>query len=157
MTRQIHTDQGYDHDKKYSKWRREVFPAKAKRTDAYCTDVDWIEWRNGKPVAILECRRAIGSLKTAEEAIEHFKKLTNGFQFEVLARLAHDMGIGAYIIGMQDSSPDSTDYSNARFIVEKVIPPAEWGSGRMLLSRIKTERYPEMNEQSYISFISELG
>lgn len=157
MTRSIHSDQGYDHDKKYSKWRREVFPHLANRTDAYCTDVDWIEWRNGRPVAILECRRAIGTLTTAEAAIEHFKTLTNGFQFEVLARLAHDIGIPGYIIGIQDGLPDSVDYFKSRFIVEKVIPPEDWGPGRMTLSRIKTERYDAMNEQQYTSFISKLG
>jgi hypothetical protein len=156
--RKIHSDKGHGHDEKYSKWRREIFPKITGSTSSYCTDIDWIEWRYGKPVAIIECRRAIGQLKTAEDAIEHFKKLNNGFQYEVLARLAYELGIPAYIVGIQDPAPCAEDYSGARFVVEEVVPPEKWPSSRSTPSEfLTTKKVGEWNEQQYAEFIAGLG
>lgn len=155
--RKIHADQGYDRDNKYSKWRREIFPKLAKINWAYCTDIDWIEWRQGKPVAFIECRRAVGGIKTAEDAIEHVKKLNFGFQFEVLARLAKETGAKSYIVGIEDKSIDSEDYSNARFVVEEILPPDQYNEkGRINLKEIKTKQLSVMNQQQYADFIKNL-
>jgi hypothetical protein len=152
---EIHEDRGYDHDRKYSEWRRCIFPKKAGIRNAYCTDIDWIEWRNGNPVAIIECRRAIGNLRTAEEAISHFKRLNYGFQYEVIAHLAQKLGIKAYIVGIEDPGTASKDYSSGRFLVEEVIPPNPWPvSGAV--RQIGTRSIVAMSEDEYVQFIKSL-
>ncbi len=154
----IHPDHGHGYDQKYSKWRRNIFPRKANLRTAYCTDIDWIEWRNGKPVAIIECRRAIGTLQNAEEAIEHFKSLNRGFQYEVLARLAYQLRIPAYIVGIQDKNPQAEDYSDAVFVVEEVIPPDQWPSSPLPPSCfLCTKRLGKLTEAEYVQFIAQLG
>ncbi|HEX8378596.1 MAG TPA: hypothetical protein VF602_12325 [Pedobacter sp.] len=156
--RKIHQNQNYDHDEKYSVWRRDIFPELSGVDWAYCTDIDWVEWRRGRPVAFIECRRAIGSLPTAEAVIKHFKTLNNGFQFEVLARVAKETGAKAYIVGIEDRSIDSDDYSNARFVVEEVIPPKNYNEeGRINLNDIKVKRLPSMNQEQYVKFIRYLS
>ena len=157
--RSIHSDQGYDHDRKYSLWRRNAFKQKVGRTDLYCADIDWVEWRTGQPVDLTECRRAIGVIKDAEAAVEHFKNLNNGFQYELIACLSYRLPIPAYIVGIEDPNVDNStlkDYPNARFVVERIIPPDSWPGGRNNLSAIRSELVGKMDEEQYIHFIANL-
>ena len=75
----VHKDQGHGHDLKYSLWRRINFPKLTNLRNCYTTDIDWLEWRNGKPVAVIECRRVIGGLIDCNAVVNHFKHLNNGF------------------------------------------------------------------------------
>lgn len=154
---EVHGDKGYDHDKKYSYWRREVFPEKAGTRSAYCTDIDWIEWRNGKPVAILECRRAMRGLKTAQAAVNHIKTCNNGFQFEVIARMAYQLEIPAYLVGIEDPDLEgSKEYARGKFRVEEVVPPNEWPAGRLDIGALETKLVGEMDEATYVRFLADL-
>ena len=117
----VHNYQGFGSDIKYSKWRR----YKLKRW-CYCTDIDWVEWRNGKPVDIIEGRRLIGNLKTFNDAIKHFIGLNNGFQLEVYARISHDMGIRAFFVAINDPHPENEEYNGATFKVVEIKTPKYW-------------------------------
>lgn len=153
----IHKDMGHGLDQKYSKWRRDIFPNIVKRRDCFCTDIDWLEWRKGKPIAVIECRRAIGTLKNCEDVIEHFKKLTNGFQLEVYARIAYELKIRAFIVAIKDNNPDNEEYNNAEFLVEEIIPPRPWPIGRLKnMDLIQLKRIGLFNQEDYAKFISEL-
>jgi len=151
----VSEDKGHGHDGKYSAWRRHYFKDTLEIDGLFCTDIDWIEWRKGKPVAIIECRRAIGGLKTAQAAINHVKGHNNGFQLEVLAKLAHDLKIDAYIVGIEDDA-NSNDYSNARFVVEKIEPPTPRPDGRLDVTKIKTVPMNPMDLNGYVKFIVDL-
>lgn len=154
--REIHQDKGHGHDMKYSSWRRNNFPKLTSTTKCYTTDIDWLEWRNGKPVAVIECRRVIGELKTCEEVINHFRKLNNGFQLEVYARLAFELKIKAFVVAIDDKTPSEDGFSNSKFLVKEIIPPENWPRGWIDLDTIKTEEVGLFNEQSYAEFIAEL-
>ncbi|RMF28225.1 MAG: hypothetical protein D6759_16245 [Chloroflexi bacterium] len=120
------------------------------------TDVDWIEWRRGNPVAVIECRRAMHG-DSAEDAIAHFKRLNRGFQFEVLCRLSFELRVPGYIVGIEDPDPDQHTYQGARFVIEEVVPPETWPKGRLDLGSIETRRIGEFDEQEYAQFLARLG
>jgi len=153
---QVYGDKGHGHDQKYSLWRREQFPKIAQRRDCYCSDLDWVEWRNGKPVALLECRRAIGTLKTAEAVIAHFTVLNNGFQLEMYARLSYELKIPAFLIAIEDRNLEKDDYADARFIVEKITPPDNWPEGRLNLKQIILTEMGIYNQEEYAQFLASL-
>lgn len=156
MIDDIHEDQGHGHDSKYSLWRRSIFPNIVGRRDCYCTDIDWMEWRRGRPAAVIECRRAIGSLLTCEDVIKHFKQLNNSFQLEVYARMAHDLGIRAFIVAIKDESPENQDYGQAEFLVEEIIPPIEWPKGRIDMKLINMVRIGKFDQEGYSKFLAGL-
>jgi hypothetical protein len=153
---EIHPDMGHGPDMKYSLWRRYIFPKIVDRRDCYTTDIDWLEWRKGKPVAIIECRRVIGSLKNCKDVISHFRKLNNGFQLEAYARIAYELKIKAFVVAIDDKSESDDSYKDAEFCVEQIVPPNVWPSGRIELSNIVTKRIGRFNEREYAEFISDL-
>ncbi len=153
---EIHPDMGHGADRKYSLWRRNIFPRIVDRRDCYTTDIDWLEWRRGKPVAIIECRRVKGNLKNCEEAILHFRNLNNGFQLEVYARIAFELKIKAFVVAIDDKSEFSDSYKDTEFCVEQIIPPDVWPSGRIELSNLVTKRIGTFTEGEYARFISNL-
>jgi len=152
----VHTDKGHGHDQKYSLWRRECFPKISQRRDCYCSDLDWIEWRKGKPVALLECRRVIGSLKTIKDVVTHFISLNNGFQLELYARLSFELRIPAYLIIISDNAIDEVDYSKALFGIGKIIPPNVWPKGRMDVNQIEVIKVGIFNQEEYVQFLVDL-
>lgn len=156
MSDEIHEDKGHGHDQKYSLWRRNIFPKIVNRRDCYCTDIDWIEWRGGKPAAVIECRRAIGSLSTCEEVIDHFKKLNNSFQLEVYARMAYEMKIRGFIVAIRDDDPEGQDFSKAEFLVEEIIPPDRWPEGRLDTRLIKMKMIGKFDQDGYSRFLAGL-
>lgn len=145
---EVHEDKGFDRDIKYSKWRRYNLPR-----NCYCTDIDFLEWRNGKPKALIETRRAIGNLKTLEDVIKHFIKLNNGFQFEVYAHLSFKLDIPAYVVAIADSEPYNDNYNNSLFLVyELVIPKTNY----FIFSEVKLRKVGLMGEPEYIKFLSNI-
>jgi len=153
---EIHSDKGHGYDVKYSLWRRYVFPNIVNRRDCYTTDIDWLEWRKGKPVALIECRRVIGELKNCEDVISHFRNLNNGFQLEAYARIAYELKIKSFIVAINDKSESDPSYKDAEFLVEQIIPPEVWPMGRINLSNIVTKRIGTFTEKEYAKFISDL-
>ena len=153
----IHKDKGFDHDPKYSLWHRNKLPIITKKRDLYCSDIDWVEWRNGRPVALIECRRAIGSLKNADDVINHFKTLNNGFQLELYARLSSTLKINAFLVAIEDPYPDMEEYSSASFTVVHIIPPKDSQlQGRKFLDGIELKNLGVGDEEKYAGFLSKL-
>lgn len=153
--RTVYEDQEHGNDEKYSKWRRYKLPELVNNTNCYCMDLDWVEWRKGKPRALIECRRALGS-KTPEQAIQDFVKKNNGFQYEVLAHMSYALKIPGYIVSIKDNSPEANSYEKAEFLVEQVIPPNPWPVGRVDINLIKRTPIGKMDEASYANFINNL-
>jgi len=156
MSAEIHEDKGHGHDQKYSLWRRNVFPKIVDRRDCYCTDIDWMEWRKGKPVAVIECRRAIGSLASCEDVVEHFRKLNNSFQLEVYARIAYELKIRGFIVAIRDDKLDIQDYCMAEFLVEEIIPPDKWPEEKLDINLIKIKRIGKFDQEGYSRFLAGL-
>jgi hypothetical protein len=152
----IHANQGHGHDEKYSEWRRSTLPDLVKRRDCYCTDIDWLEWRKGKPVAIIECKRAM-SKQTGKTAIQNLKTLTNGFQIEVLVTCGHKIGIPVYLVGILDGDKqEAKKYKNSKFYVEEAIPPNPWPQKLNVKKDITYKLIGEFSEQEYADFLAQL-
>jgi hypothetical protein len=152
--RQIHADKGVGADTKYSRWRRERFIALEDRTNCYCMDLDWVEWRRGDLAALIETRRALAG-KTQEQAVQEFATNQNGFQLECLARLAYCAKVPAYVVSILDPEPESDTYEKASFLVLEVSVPAVWPAGKLNLERdlplVKVGTY---GEKAYADFIA---
>ena len=156
--RVIHRKQGHGYDEKYSDWRRTRYPQLAKSTSHYCADVDWIEWRKGRPVAVLECRRArLG--RTLEDAVASVRLLNNGFQLELLATLAKHLGVPGYIVAISDQDAGSETYEGATFRVVQVVLPTPWPTqfGALVpeLSR-RLRIVGDLDEGGYAEFLAKL-
>jgi hypothetical protein len=154
---EVHKDQGHGQDSKYSLWRRINFPKLTNLRNCYTTDIDWLEWRNGKPIAIIECRRVIGGLSDCNAVVTHFKTLNNGFQLEAYARLAYELKIKAFVVAINDKNPEVSDYSDSEFLITEIIPPETWPEGRLNINEIKLQEIGLFNEEKYAEFISRLG
>jgi hypothetical protein len=153
--REIHRDRGLDHDDKYSKWRRNVFPKLVGNSSCYCSDLDWVEWRKGNPVALLECRRALGG-RTLRDVIDGYYTLNNGFQLEMLAKLSSRLQVPGYLVAIKDENEQSQQFEAATFLVARVIPPNPWPSGRLNIRAIQLDYQRELNEKGYADFINSL-
>jgi len=134
-----HEDQGYDRDLKYSRWRRNGLSR-----GCYTTDLDWLEWRHGRPVALIETRRNIGTLTTAPKILEHFKTLNNGFQPDVYSTLAKKLGIPAYLVAIIDLAPEQEGYADTTFVVHQIF------------SMTELRPVGVFNQAQYTKFIEEL-
>lgn len=153
----VHQNKGHDYDYKYSNWHRNVLPELIEKGRiCYCTDIDWIEWRNNKPVAMIECRRAIGFLKTCDDVIEHFLKLNHGFQFEVYARIAYMSKIKAYIVAIKDNNPSAEDYLGAEFLVVEIVPPSSWDGKTNIRASASLRKIGCFNQNEYALFLLNL-
>jgi hypothetical protein len=103
-------------DKKYSLFRRNYPYDKHEIRDMYCTDVDWVEWRNGRPVAILETTRCYG--KPVRETMQDYLDRAKGFQCEVTFTVADALKVKAYLVLIDDPWPEAEDdYGNTTFYV----------------------------------------
>jgi hypothetical protein len=151
--RKIYIDSTATHDNKYSDWRRNRYPDLQNRI-AYCSDIDFIEWRRGKPVAVLELKRcSIG------EAITTLLEQRYGFQGEVIATVAHALQVPAYIVAIEDSDRDSKTYERATFTVVRMNLPTPWltDSGDLLAAiRAGLGKPVRMDELEYSRFIAAL-
>lgn len=115
----VHKDQGLDRDLKYSRFRR-YFPFKCGYRNLYCTDLDWIEWRKGKQVAVVEVTRTLG--KPVDEVLSNFINRNNGFQKEVLVTVADELDVPAYVTIISDPNQhEDPDYNDADFYVYRLI------------------------------------
>lgn len=153
----IHAKQGHGYDEKYSDWRRSRFPELTGKRNCYCADIDWVEWRNGKPVALLECRRALHG-KSLGDAINTIIQLNNGFQLEMIACLSAGLNIPSYLVAIKDEDPEGADYSKAEFLVVKINPPVPWPTDRSAVKKIVDSlgRGENLDELGYANFISSL-
>lgn len=151
--RKIYIDSPATHDNKYSDWRRNRYPD-LQNTTAYCSDIDFIEWRRGKPVAVLELKRcSIG------EAVTTLLEQRYGFQGEVIATVAHALKVPAYIVAIEDSERDSKTYERASFTVVKMNLPTPWltDSGDLVAAiRAGLGKPVQMDELGYSRFIAAL-
>lgn len=109
----------WDPDSKYSQWRRN-YPFRSKQIrKLYCTDIDWVEWRGGRPVAIVETTRCGG--KPVNDCAGAYMNRNNGFQAEVAFTVADKLKIPAYLVLIDDKSPgQDDDYSNTVFYVGRL-------------------------------------
>jgi len=105
---------------------------------------------------LLECRRAIGTLKTAETVISHFTRLNNGFQLELYARLSYELKIPAFLIAIEDKDIEKEDYASARFIVNKITPPDNWPDGKLNLNQIRLSEIGIYKQDEYAQFLASL-
>jgi len=144
-------DKGIDRDKKFSLWRRKYLPR-----ESYATDIDWLEWRKGVPVAVIEMKRLIGTLQTPEDALKFFCENTNGFQLEVYCKIAFCLTIPAYFIAVADQYPDAEDYLMATFIVYKINVPENWVKVGHYLQGITTKKCGDFTKEQFIKFMSGL-
>lgn len=110
----------WDPDSKYSQWRRD-FPYKSRNIrKLYCTDIDWVEWRRGKPVAIIETTRCHG--KAPMDCLNNYLTRNNGFQPEVAFKIAKALEVPAYLVLIADPAPSQQDdFRNAVFYVAELI------------------------------------
>lgn len=119
-------------DKKYSRFRRrrtydyfEASGAKYKGRQMYCLDIDWVEWRNGNPVAIIETTRCCK--KTLRETYVAWLNRNNGLQCEAAYRIAQALGVRAYIVLIDDplyhmdGAGDDDEYREAHFHVCLIV------------------------------------
>ena len=151
--RKIYIDSTATHDNKYSEWRRNIYPDLQGFKD-YCTDIDFIEWRNGKAVAVLELKRcSIG------EAITTVLQERYGFQGEVMATVAHALQVPAYIVAIEDSNRDSKTYERATFTVVRMNLPTPWLTNKTKLVAALLAGLGEpvrMDEVGYSTFLHSL-
>lgn len=151
--RKIYIDSPATHDNKYSDWRRNRYPDLQNKS-AYCSDIDFIEWRKGKPVAVLELKRcSIG------EAITTLLEQRYEFQGEVIATVAHALRVPAYIVAIEDSERDSKTYERATFTVVRMNLPEPWlTDSRQLVAALLAGlgKPVRMDERSYARFIDSL-
>ena len=151
--RKIYIDSPATHDNKYSDWRRNRYPDLQNKT-AYCSDIDFIEWRKGKPVAVLELKRcSIG------EAITTLLEQRYGFQGEVIATVAHALRVPAYIVAIEDSDRDSKTYERATFTVVRMNLPTPWLTNKTQLVAALLAGLGEpvrMDELEYSRFLHSL-
>jgi hypothetical protein len=125
----IYDDKGHGHDVKYSQWRRSYPNTKGIR-NLYCTDIDWLEWRNGKPVALVEVSRTLGTSRP-EEVVKRFTENNYGFQAEALAFVAMKLEVPAFLVVIDEPhSTSQTNYTSATFYVTKINPILPWPKGR---------------------------
>ncbi len=151
--RKIHIESSATHDGKYSDWRRNRYPD-LKGDRAYCTDIDFIEWRNGRAAAVLECKRG-----TMADAIETLLRQRWGFQGQVIATVAHALQVPAYIVAIQDAHKESKGYERASFTVVQMHLPTPWLSdSRALVPALLAGlgKPVTMDELGYADFIASL-
>lgn len=127
MSTHIYQDQGHGHDKKYSSWRRD-YPRTRRIRNLYCMDLDWLEWRRGRAVALIETSRTLG--KTAKEVLRRFTDNNAGFQAEVLAYAAMKLEVPAFFVAIDDRNVGDNDYAETTFTVTRIIPITPWPSGK---------------------------
>lgn len=151
--RKIHIDSNAKHDGKYSDWRRNRYPD-LEGDRSYCTDIDFIEWRNGKAAAVLECKRG-----TIGEAINTILQLRYGFQGQVIATVAHALSVPAYIVAIQDFNKEGKGYERASFTVVQMNLPTPWleGSRELVPALLAGLGEPvTMDELAYARWIASL-
>lgn len=151
--RKIHIDSNAKHDGKYSDWRRNRYPD-LEGDGAYCTDIDFIEWRGGKPAAVLECKRG-----TIGQAVNTILQLRYGFQGQVIATVAHALSVPAYIVAIEDYERDSKTYERASFTVVQMNLPTPWleGSRELVAALLAGLGEPvRMDERAYARWIASL-
>ena len=157
--RVIHRKQGHGYDEKYSDWRRSRYPNIVKATNHYCADVDWVEWRKGKPVAVIECRRALYG-KTLDDAVNSVYQLNNGFQIELLATVAKNLNVAGYIVAISDQNPeDRESYSKATFRVMQVVIPNPYPTkfGTLVPELVRNlKKIDDYDEIGFANFLSKL-
>lgn len=109
----------YDPDGKYSDWRYEYPISKGVR-DLYCTDIDWVEWRGGKPRVFIETTRCFG--RDPQEVAHNYLTRNKKFQADVITRIAGRCRIPAYLVVIEDPAPEENDnYINATFHVYRIL------------------------------------
>lgn len=81
MVRPEHT---FNRDLRYSQWHRNRLPS-----DCYCSDLDWIEWRNGRGiVAFIETKANKGRV--------------SDFQRKIFLELEERLGIPFFVVHYND-------------------------------------------------------
>lgn len=145
--KEIAPDKGYDHDPKYSNYRRYGPQSLCGIRKLYCFDIDWIEWRNHLPVGIVEVSRTFGA-KAAEFVINAWRKRhegrepteeqkralvakavydswctrNEGLQREGCQYIALKLGVPLYFVIVDDPEPNSGSYEKAIFFVVRTDP-----------------------------------
>jgi hypothetical protein len=155
----INPNAGYGTDSKYSIWRREFYPKLANYYYHFALDLDWIEWRRGRPVALFETKRVLNG-RNPMDVIASVWKYQEGLELEMLATFSKGMGIPAFIIAISDPDPLVADYHTATFYVVKVNIPDVWPKEPReivptlvdWLSPVKT-----MGQMDYVEFLNRLG
>ena len=151
--RKIHIDSTATHDNKYSDWRRNRYPD-LEGTTAYCTDIDFIEWRKGRAVAVLELKRC-----SIDEVVNTLLELRYGFQGQVIATVAHALQVPAYIVAIEDNERGAKTYERASFTVVRMNLPTPWlANSRELVAALRAGlgEPVRMDERSYARFIASL-
>jgi hypothetical protein len=151
--RKIYIESSATHDNKYSDWRRNRYPD-LEGDGAYCTDIDFIEWRDGKAVAVLELKRG-----TIGEAINTILKLRYGFQGQVIATVAQALKVPAYIVAIEDFNKEGKGYERASFTVLQMNLPNPWlASSRELVPAMLANlgEPVRMDEAAYARWIASL-
>jgi hypothetical protein len=90
----------YDPDKKQSMWRRNYPQWAFNDRTRYCADIDWIEWRKGKPVAAVETTRMKD--RPLDKVVEMFRTRNKGFQQELVYTVASAYPIRSFIVIIED-------------------------------------------------------
>lgn len=114
----------YDPDQKYSMFRRN-YPYSLGDRIRYCADIDWIEWRDGKPVAAVETTRLKD--RTWEECLRMFQTRNKGFQPELVKTIADRSHIRSFVVLIDDprwrnrKEDFSVAYTNTQFHVFELI------------------------------------
>lgn len=138
----------WDPDHKYSKWRRDYPYSKGNR-NLYCTDLDWVEWRNGQPKAFVETTRCFG--KDPEECAYDYATRNKGFQADVVTRIAGRCMLKAYLVVIEDPAPHENDnYEKAKFHIyqiQKVEP------GKFSLLREHAGEFPLCGPDEYLRWL----
>ena len=151
--RKIHIESSAKHDGKYSDWRRNRYPD-LQGDKHYCTDIDFIEWRDGEAVAVLELKRG-----TIGEALTTILKYRYGFQGEAMASFARAMKVPAYIVAIEDYERDSKTYERASFTVVQMNLPNPWPERKRELVPALLANLGEpvrMDELAYARWIASL-
>lgn len=143
--KEIAPDKGYDHDPKYSNYRRYGPQSLCGIRNFYCFDVDSIEWRFHRPVGIIEVSRTFGA-EAADAAIADWCKRhegvditedqkrglvaravydswcnrNEGFQREGCQYLALKLEVPLYLVIVDDPEPESSSYAKTVFYVVQI-------------------------------------
>lgn len=118
----------WDPDKKQSMWRRN-YPQWIGDRTRYCADMDWIEWRRGKPVAAVETTRTKG--RPLDVVVEKFRTRNKGFQQELVYTMATGKEIRSFLVVIDDPNWQNRDesfmvaYKHADFHVYEMINKSE--------------------------------